>query len=464
VPPPIALALTLLLIAYLLHRDSREAPHVSSAVWIPTIWLLINGSRQVSQWLGGDHGFSAQALEEGNPIDKAVYGALIVAGISVLVNRRVRFGEFAKNNLWIMLFLLYGALSILWSDFPLVSFKRWVKALGDPLMVLVLLSDPHPVRAIMSMIRRCAYVLIPLSLLFCKYYENLGRNFDAWGTAAYTGATLDKNMFGYLLFAFGLFFVASFVSGLNTRGERRTLSDQMINLVLVLMVAWLIPLANSKTSTLALAAGVAVVVALQFPTVRKHVWFYVPAALVIALAADELFSVKSAVLEASGRDPTFTGRTGLWETLVQEPINPLLGVGYASFWLGERLQRFWAMYTTSPPIQAHNGYLEIYVNLGLIGVLLIAGVLWTGLRRAGARVRSSSRHDGRDEAIFRTFGFAYAVAYLLYNVTEATFAGLNPLFLIFLTVAFSYRHERTHIASRVEEPKRSRRIASLKAP
>ena len=96
------------------------------------------------------------------------------------------------------------------------------------------------------------------------------------------------------------------------------------------------------------------------------------------------------MLEAAGRDATFTGRTGLWETLLQEPINPLIGVGYASFWLGERLERFWAMYPTSPPIEAHNGYLEVYLNLGLIGVCLLAGVLWRGLRTTRSRMAALS--------------------------------------------------------------------------
>src|SRR5262249_20073256 len=112
-PPPLALALTLLLIGYLLRRDSREKPRVSSAAWIPIIWLMISGSRQVSQWFGGSFTFAAQRLEEGNLLDQAVYGALIVAGVCVLARRRVQFGKIVTNNLPIILFLLYEGLSAL---------------------------------------------------------------------------------------------------------------------------------------------------------------------------------------------------------------------------------------------------------------------------------------------------------------------------------------------------------------
>src|SRR5262245_30150124 len=106
-PPPLALALTLLLIGYLLRRDSREEPRVSMAVWIPIIWLMINGSRQISQWFGSGPTLSGQTLADGSPIDKAVYSALIVAGICVLARRRVRVGEIVQNNLPIVLLLLY---------------------------------------------------------------------------------------------------------------------------------------------------------------------------------------------------------------------------------------------------------------------------------------------------------------------------------------------------------------------
>jgi O-antigen ligase len=130
---------------------------------------------------------------------------------------------------------------------------------------------------------------------------------------------------------------------------------------------------------------------------------------------------------------------------LREPINPLIGVGYASFWLGERLTRFWAMYPTSPPIEAHNGYLEVYLNLGLIGVCLIAGVLWRGLRTMRSRLAASlfpSMSETHNDRIFGTFGMAYGAAYLLYNVSEATFQGLNTLFVIFLILAFNSRQTR----------------------
>jgi hypothetical protein len=49
-----------------------------------------------------------------------IYGALIVAGILVLANRRVRIDQLAKNSSWIILLFLYEGISCVWSDFPFI--------------------------------------------------------------------------------------------------------------------------------------------------------------------------------------------------------------------------------------------------------------------------------------------------------------------------------------------------------
>lgn len=446
-PPPLALFVALLFIGYLLRRDSREEPKVSGGIWIPTLWLMINGSRQVSQWLDPGVSFAAQRLEEGSPIDQAVYSLLIVAGICVLVRRRVRVGEIVRRNGWIWLFFLYEGLSFLWSDFHFVTFKRWIKALGDVVMVMVLWSELVPARAITATIKRCAYVLIPLSVLFCKYYESLGRAFDSWGQSFYTGVTTNKNMLGYLLFAFGVFFFAAFVSthaGRHDDVRHGRRSAQVIHLLFLIMIGWLIFLANSKTAALALVAGVAVIIASRVAVVRRHFGICAVAVILFVTVLEMSFSIFGTLAEGAGRDVSLTGRTGLWQTLLADPhLNPLFGVGYASFWLGERLLRYWAMYPTSPPIQAHNGYLEVYLNLGLIGLCLLAGVLWTGLRKIRNRIAPAfSTLETSNDRLLSTFGIGYGIGYLFYNITEATFQGLNILFVIFLILAFHYSQTR----------------------
>ena len=73
---------------FLLDRD--EGVHPSRALWIPTVWLLINSSRAVSSWIQRAPAESlAQQYSEGSPLDAAIYGLLILAGVLVL-NFRAR--------------------------------------------------------------------------------------------------------------------------------------------------------------------------------------------------------------------------------------------------------------------------------------------------------------------------------------------------------------------------------------
>jgi exopolysaccharide production protein ExoQ len=77
--------------------------------------------------------------------------------------------EIVRNNQWLAIFFVYCFLAIFWSDFPFVAFKRWMKVLGHPIMALIVLTKPDPGEALTRLMKRCAYVIVPVSLLFIKY-------------------------------------------------------------------------------------------------------------------------------------------------------------------------------------------------------------------------------------------------------------------------------------------------------
>jgi O-antigen ligase len=453
-PPTLALLLSLAFTLYLFWRDSRHEPRPSAAVWIPCIWLMILGSRAVSQWLDPGATFqSADDLLEGSPLDRLVYLGLIVAGWLVLWKRRISWREFFRNNVWLTVFLLYCGASVLWSDFPFVALKRWGKGLGDPLMVLVLLTDREPTQAVETVIRRCAYLLIPLSVVFIKYYPHLGRIHSEWtGAAFYSGVTTNKNMLGYLLLVFGLFFLCVvFGKGaLHRQASSRT--DIVIAIVFLLMIGWLFRIADSKTPLLGLLAGSLVILGLRLASVRRHFGTSVVAGLLLFAVLQSSFNLTESVVASAGRDTTLTGRTELWESLLSMRVNSWVGAGFESFWLGERLNRLAALYYFRPT-QAHNGYIEVYLNLGWIGLCLLGGVLVAAYRTIQKRLILSS-DPARGEArspVLATFGMAYLTAYLLHNVTEGAFKALNFLFVIFLVMAIQHA-PKAHARETLERP------------
>ena len=148
----------------------------------------------MSQWIYSSSGVkSTQSYLEGSPIDRAIFTFLILIGAYILFQRRLNWGKIIKKNYWVWCFFLFGIISVLWSDYPDVSIKRWIKALGNVIMVLIILSEEQPYKAAGFLIRRLAFILVPLSVLLIKYYPSLGRVYHRWTyEPMFIGVTTQK--------------------------------------------------------------------------------------------------------------------------------------------------------------------------------------------------------------------------------------------------------------------------------
>jgi carbon starvation protein CstA len=102
----------------LFYLDRDRNVRTSWALWIPTIWMLIIGSRRLSDWFNtGPMVSQEQGYLDGNPINVAVFGVLIAAGVVVLSLRSRRVKGFLRGNAPLLLFFAYCALSTVWSDY-----------------------------------------------------------------------------------------------------------------------------------------------------------------------------------------------------------------------------------------------------------------------------------------------------------------------------------------------------------
>lgn len=428
-PPHVATVVYVLLILVLFWLDRDPKDHTSGALWIPSIWLLLIGSRPISAWLqGGQISVSADQMMEGSPLDASIFAALLVAGIIVLVGRKRRLLIALRANRAILLYFTYCALSILWSDYPFVAFKRWIKALGDVAMVLVILTDRDQLGAIKRVLARGGIVLFPLSILLIKYYPDIGRSYDPWlGTQYFSGITMQKNMLGMVCLAFGLGAWWRFLEDWRSpKGKDRTMRLTAQGAVLAMGI-WLLNMSNSLTSLTCLAMAGSLIAVTRMATLRRNpamVNLLVTTAVVIPFTVLFL-GVGGGALQSMGRDPTLTGRTVIWHQVIQIASNPLCGAGFESFWLGDRLQKLWSIGTIPYGInEAHNGYIEVYLNLGWIGVALLAVLIVTGYRKAMAAFRRDP-----DSGSLR---LAFFVAALIQGFTEAAFRSLSLSWFSFL--------------------------------
>jgi len=425
--PRIATFVVVLGVALLLALDRDREIRTSAALWIPVAWLSIAASRTVSQWLGIQPFLeTSDELLEGSPLDALMYFALMVVGLAVLATRRERVAAFLKANGPLLFFLLYCAVSVLWSDFPFVAFKRWTKALGDVVMILIVLTDDEPVAALKRLLSRAGFVLIPTSILLIRYYPTLGRGYSPWtGTAYNIGVATGKNGLGFVCLVFGLGGVWHLVEALGgDQGYYRTRSLAAHGFFLVLTL-WLFYMANSATSFFCFLMGSALIALasvraiVRAPAIVHAVVF----AMLFVVVYGLLINPSAGLTEMAGRDSTLTGRTALWNQLLRMIVDPLFGAGYESFWLGDRVEQLWRI-NWEHPNQAHNGYLEVFLDLGWAGVGLLAFVMVWGYRN----VASALRRDP-ESAKLRLAFFFVAVSY---NLTEHAFRELHPVWIAFL--------------------------------
>ena len=190
------LALSILIagIATLFILDRDELARKERAVWLPVIWLWINGSRSVSEWVGFGWSQSSNSELPGSSIvDQSIAALLTLLGILVLWRRKKRVLTILNSSWPIALFFTFALVSLLWSDFTGWGFKRWVRAIGELAMVLVVASDDDPRWMLRQILSRVGFILLPASVILIKYFPGIGRAYDQWGLGTDVGVTTNKN-------------------------------------------------------------------------------------------------------------------------------------------------------------------------------------------------------------------------------------------------------------------------------
>jgi exopolysaccharide production protein ExoQ len=425
-----ALAICACFILWLFKRDKKLRPMTSWGVWVTFFWVMLIGSKSTGYWLGGEvvPDPTTQDYLDGSPLDRNVFLTLLLLGSYALYKRKIDWGKVISSNRWLFAFFLYYALSILWSDYPFVSFKRWIKDIGNILMVLLMLSEARPVEAVKAVMCRYIYAAIPLSLLLIYFFPEIGLSRDLLtGDTLVVGITTDKNELGVVLAISGLFIAWDLLELLKGDKSGKKL-DILLRTALLGMVISVISIARSATSLLCLAIGIALLLLMRVSALRNQVRNLGTYALVATFTIFSLFvftDVTELMVKMVEKDMTFTGRTDIWAGLVSEPINPLIGTGYSSFWLQPAM-----MGSYHNIIQAHNGYLETYLNGGWLGVFFLAGlILATGHRVRNEIITGSS---------FAVLLFTVFVISLFYNLSETMFNRLDLVWFMFLVAALRY--------------------------
>jgi O-antigen ligase len=414
-----------------IKRDNARRHGASAALWIPTLWVGILASRPFSCWLGNEVPVGPQYAMEGSPIDAFFYLISIVAASAVVVNRKPNWSSFVSRNWPILLFYLYLLVTVLWAESTLVSFKRWFKEVGNIMVAMVILTEQNPGQALRMVFVRCGYLLIPLSIVFERYFPHLGRTYSIGGELEVTGVTDQKNSLGAMIVVCCLATVWDLLENKLPGKKARDRFGLFLQVGIVILGIYLLLFCDSKTSTVCLALGCGVLATTRIPVLRNKagsLGLWTLSLISFFVMIDAVFGLKEAALQSLGRDMTFTGRTDIWHEIEQQNIDPLFGTGFCSFWTDQHyISKMFEGLPHLFPRSAHNGYLEVYIAGGYVAVALLAVLLGVTALRINKELRS-----GGNYTIFR---YAVLLVAIIHNFSESDFAMMCPIDFLFILAA-----------------------------
>jgi len=281
-----------------------------------------------------------------------------------------------------------------------------------------------------------------LSLVFALVLPNYGvmgmgdihNPQDSNHQGAWRGIYIHKNPLGRLMVMSALVFLLSAISSHRYRWVAWTGFGLSVCLIL---------LSTSKTSLVVLLTLMSLL-----PFYRALRWKYtlaVPFFITVILVGGgvAILSVSNAeaILGAFGRDLTLTGRTDLWATVLDKIWErPWLGYGYAGFWQGWRGESadIWSVLNWQPP-HSHNGLLDLWLDLGLLGVTAFLLSFIMVCFQAVTWVRLTKTTEELWPLVYLTF-------LLLVNITETSLLTNNSLWLLYVAVSLSTHNRSNNMA------------------
>ncbi len=434
----IALLLCTIFVFFLLRIDRKQFPDASIYLWVPTVWILITFSKPLGVWFQS----GGSTMEEGSALDRIVLSALLCLGIITLVKRKFNWSNAIRENIWLILLLSYCFISCLWSDIPFISFKRSIRDLTAITMAFLVASETEPKKSLESIFRRTIYILIPFSYLLINYYGQYGRMYlHHDGALMWVGVTLHKNQLCQLCLFSVFFLIWANIKRFQEKGEIASRYHTYLDVIILILTFWIMigpqhSFFYSATSTVSLIVGLLVFIWIYRQTMKtgassnqKIVFLILRTLIIFVIIYGTVtpFLGKLSIIDFAsfvGRDQTLTGRTEIWERLVPAAMSrPFFGYGNGGFWTTGTREMYAIM-------SSHNGYLEVILELGFVGLTLYA-IFFLSIIRKAILIMNQDFYWG-------SYLTCFLFMVVVHNITEVSMSSLSGVILtvlLFVSVA-----------------------------
>jgi O-antigen ligase len=426
--PQIALLLTIIFIIFILYIEREQNKHISKALWIPSLWLLYTGSKGLGYYLN-----LKTTIEAGSPPDRYFLIFLGIIAIIILLRRNLPLIEIIKRNQLFTIIILYMLISISWSQWPVISLKRWGREVIAFLMAGLLVSEQFPIKAFVSILRRIIYISLPFSILLIKYYPLYGREYNRWtGELMWIGVASQKNGLAMLCSLSAVFLIWSIWQNISIWPSVKSKLIILIDIFMLLLAIYLMmgprrTFTYSSTSFLSLLTGLITIILLKFSIhkaidIKKKLLSIAIIIIILGTLMPFIGKIPLKTLpQILGRDSTLTGRTQIWTSLIRyAKRNIFLGYGFGGFWTTALRETIAA--------NAHSGYLDTILELGVTGLFIFSFFLISIINKATKLIEN-------EWSIFLFF-VSIVFMYLVHNISETlmgNFISLPSAMILFIS-------------------------------
>jgi exopolysaccharide production protein ExoQ len=379
------------------QRQPSMAPGKGERLFAILVLLLASGA--FMNLIGNDESTLDKGI--GSVIMQGIWSVIYLATLFLLQRRCKGFLGALREEKLLFILVALTTVSVCWSDEPAFTFRRSVALMGTTLFGIYFarrfcLADQ------IRILSRVFGVVVILSLFFVAVLPHYGIANADFGYA-WQGVYGHKNNLGAAM-ALGVV-VFIFRAILDRRESLKWWVAVGFGLALLLM-------AHSSTGFVACLLALSVFVispALRWSP-RRAIPFFLGVGVIAGGAALWALNNLTYVLSLIGRDPSFTSRTTIWMvSIVMITQHPWLGYGYNEFWPGtgtDIVARFTHGFQAS---HAHNAILNLWLDVGLLGVVVFVLQYVKSLWAAVVAVRHTRAVEWLWPLIFLFFIAAYGL-------------------------------------------------------
>jgi exopolysaccharide production protein ExoQ len=330
-----------------------------------------------------------------------------------------QFVRVASRQPLILAFVGWAALSLAWSEDPQLTARRVLGLICTTAMGFVL-GMKLDTKALLRLLVWAMAIAMLASVIAALLFPSFGvmANLDA---GAWRGVFTHKNELGHSM---GIALIVLICLLWESR------QDRPIYLILLFLGVALLVLSKSVTSIIVtiLTLSIGLYRRLRLRPAQRVAFLAI--ALLVGLAATVfLQSRMDSIFAMVGRNSTLTGRVPVWQLSADAVLQrPLLGAGWDAFWPGTGGDHIRSLVHWDVP-HAHNGFLEMSLNIGLIGLVIFLICNYDCFRRA-------LRWSNDPSQPFRLWPLLYYSFTFLFFFTEAPAVDRHTLsFVLFCAIS-----------------------------